>query len=470
MNTEKTNRAFGLRDKLGYMFGDFGNDFMFIFAGLFLMVFYTKVLGISAELVGVLFLVARCVDAVTDVTVGRLVDKMKPGKHGRFRSWILIMSGPAALTSFLMYQSSLAGASMGIKVVYMFVTYLLWGSVCYTCVNIPYGSMASAITENADERASLSTFRSLGASLAQLIIGVIAPLLIYSTDIDGNQIVNGSRITIIAGVFSLAAFICYMICFFTTYERVKFDNSDMAGGKPDSFFKTLKGLATNKPLLGIIVAAILLLLVSLLTQSLNQYLFIDYFKNSKALSLMNFVGLLPAVIIFPFVVPISKKYGKKEASAVGCIIGGISSLVLYFLHLKNITPFILISIVGYFGFGFFNMVIWAFITDIIDDNEVKTGHREDGTIYAVYSFARKLGQALAGGLGGFALGLIGYDSSVQVQTEAVANGIYDIATLIPGIAYILVGLVLIFLYPLNKKRVEYNVDYLKKKREGAGKA
>lgn len=470
MNTEKTNRPFGLRDKLGYMFGDFGNDFMFIFAGLFLMVFYTKVLGISAELVGVLFLVARCVDAVTDVTVGRLVDKLKPGKHGRFRTWILRMSGPAALTSFLMYQSSLAGASMGVKIVYMFVTYLLWGSVCYTCVNIPYGSMASAITEDADERASLSTFRSLGAALAQLIIGVIAPLLIYTTDANGNQIVDGGRITIIAGVFSFAAFVCYMICYFTTFERVQFDNSETSDGNNESFFTTLKGLVTNKPLLGIIVAAILLLLVSLLTQSLNQYLFIDYFKNSNALSLMNFVGLLPSVIIFPLVVPISKKYGKKEASAVGCIIGGISSLVLYFLHLKNIAPFILISIVGYFGFGFFNMVIWAFITDIIDDNEVRTGHREDGTIYAVYSFARKLGQALAGGLGGFALGLIGYDSSVQVQTEAVANGIYDIATLIPGIAYILVGLVLIFLYPLNKTRVQYNVDCLKKKREGAGRA
>lgn len=466
MNTEKTNRPFGLRDKLGYMFGDFGNDFMFIFAGLFLMVFYTKVLGISAELVGVLFLVARCVDAVTDVTVGRLVDKLRPGKHGRFRTWILRFSGPAALTNFLMYQSALTDASMSLKIVYMFITYLLWGSICYTCVNIPYGSMASAITEDSDQRASLSTFRSLGAALAQLIIGVVAPLLIYTTDVNGNQLVDGGRITLIAGVFSLAAFLCYMICYNMTYERVKYDDKK-SKAKDGGFLATIKALLSNKPLLGIIIAAILLLLVSLLTQSLNQYLFIDYFKNSTALSLMNFAGLLPTVIIFPFVVPISKKYGKKEASAVGCIIGGVASLVLYFLHFREVTPFILVSVVGYFGFGFFNMVIWAFITDIIDDNEVRTGNREDGTIYAVYSFARKLGQALAGGLGGFALGMIGYDSSVQVQSAKVADGIYNISTLIPGIAYILVGLVLIFIYPLNKKRVQYNVDYLKKKREGA---
>lgn len=463
MNTDKKLKPFGWRDKVGYMFGDFGNDFMFIFAGLFLMVFYTKVLGISAELVGVLFLVARCVDAVTDVTVGRIVDRMKPGKHGRFRTWILRMCGPAALTSFLMYQSGMAAASMTVKIIYMFVTYLLWGSVCYTCVNIPYGSMASAMTEDADERASLSTFRSLGAALAQLMIGVIAPLLIYTTDANGNQIVDGSRITLIAGLFSLGAFICYIICYFMTYERVQF-NTDPNSQK-SSFGNTLKGLLTSRPLIGIIVAAILLLLVSLLTQSLNQYLFIDYFNNSNALSLMNLVGLLPSVVIFPFVVPVSRKFGKKEASAIGCIIGGISSLLLFFLHLESVGVFIAISIIGYFGFGFFNMVIWAFITDVIDDYEVKTGNREDGTIYAVYSFARKLGQALAGGLGGFALGLIGYDSSVQVQSEAVADGIYNLATLIPGIAYILVGVVLIFLYPLNKRRVQYNVEYLKKKRE-----
>ena len=463
MNTEKNCRPFGWRDRIGYMFGDFGNDFAFIFASLFLMVFYTKVLGISAELVGVLFLVARCVDAFTDVTMGRIVDRMNSTKHGKFRVWILRMSGPAALASFLMYQSSLAGASMTVKIVYMFVTYLLWGSICYTAVNIPYGSMASVMTEDADERASLSTFRSLGATLAQLIIGVAAPLLIYSTDANGNQIVEGGRMTLIAGLFSLAAFICYMLCYHMTCERVKLEKDP--DQKDENFFVTLKGLIKNRSLLGIIIAAILLLLVSLLTQSLNQYLFIDYFKNKNGLSLMTLLGMLPSVLIVPLVVPISRKFGKKEASAIGCILGGISSLLLFFVHTDSLALFITISILGYFGFGFFNMVIWAFITDVIDDREVQTGRRDDGIIYAVYSFSRKLGQALAGGLGGFALGLIGYDSSVQVQTQAVADGIYNVATIIPGIAYIAVGLVLIFIYPLNRKRVLENVEYLKNKRE-----
>ena len=132
---ERIKRPFGWRDKIGYMFGDFGNDFTFIFASLFLMVFYTKVLGIKAELVGVLFVVARLVDAFTDITMGRIVDKVKINKNERFKPWIRWASGPVALASFLMYQSGLAGANMGVKVVYMFATYILWGSICYTAVN-----------------------------------------------------------------------------------------------------------------------------------------------------------------------------------------------------------------------------------------------------------------------------------------------------------------------------------------------
>lgn len=459
---ERKLRPFGWRDKIGYMFGDFGNDFTFIFASLFLMVFYTKVLGIKAELVGVLFVVARLVDAFTDITMGRIVDKIKINKNERFKPWIRWASGPVALASFLMYQSGLAGANMGVKVVYMFATYILWGSICYTAVNIPYGSMASVISENTDDRASLSTFRSIGAALASLVIGVVAPLLVYSTDANGNQIVEGGRMTLIAGVFSVAAVICYLICNALTTERVQIETNK--NGEKVSIVSTLKRLGTDRALLGIILAAILLLLASLLTQSINQYVFIDYFKDKTGLSVMTLVGVIPSFVIAPLVLPITRRFGKKEASAVGCIIGGISSFVLYFLHTSSMWTFILISILGYMGFGFFNLVIWSFITDVIDDQEVKSGKREDGTIYAVYSFARKVGQAAAGGLGGFALAMTGFDESVQVQSQAVVDGIYDVATLYPGILYIAVGLVLIFIYPLSKSRVNENVATLKIKR------
>lgn len=466
MNTEKEARPFGWRDKIGYMFGDFGNDFTFIFASLFLMVFYTKVLGIRAELVGLLFVVARLVDAVTDITMGRIVDRVKPGRDGRFKPWIRRMCGPVAFASFLMYQSGLASASMTVKVVYMFATYILWGSICYTAINIPYGSMASVISEDGEDRASLSTFRSIGAALASLVIGVVAPLLVYTTDANGNQIVEGGRMTMIAGIFSLGAIICYLICYFLTTERVQVAPGE--AGERVGILGTLKRLVSDRALLGIILAAILLLLASLLTQSINQYVFLDYFKDKTGISAMSAIGIIPSLILAPFVLPITRKFGKKEASAVGCLIAGAASILLYFLHVKSMWVFIAISTLGYVGFGFFNLVIWSFITDVIDDQEVKTGKREDGTIYAIYSFARKFGQAVAGGIGGFALARTGYDETVQVQAKAVADGIYNVATLYPGLLYLGVGLVLIFIYPLGKNRVRENAAALKKKR-GDGK-
>lgn len=125
-----------------------------------------------------------------------------------------------------------------------------------------------------------------------------------------------------------------------------------------------------------------------------------------------------------------------------------------------------LAAVGFLGVSYFNLIIWANIIDVIDDVEVRTGKREDGTVYAVYSFARKVGQALAGGLGGYALGLIGYVSTAKTQSAEVLSGLYKLATVVPGILFLCVALMLIFVYPLSKKKVEANVEYLRIKREG----
>lgn len=461
--SEEEIRPFGMRDKIGYMLGDFGNDFTFIFASVFLMVFYTKVLGVSTSMVGILFLVSRFIDAFTDVAMGRITDRASTSKNGKFRPWILRMAGPVALASFLMYQSSMANASMNVKIIYMFVTYILWGSIFYTSINIPYGTMASVISSDADDRAALSTFRSVGAALASLVIGVGAPLLLYTTDAAGNEIVEGGRFTAIAGVFSLLAFISYFFCYFMTKERVKIV-ADKNVTQP-KLAQSLKTLMKNRALIGIILAALLVLLAALLTQSLNQFLFVDYFKSKTALSVMSLVGILPMIVLAPFAVPITRRFGKKEVGVVGCLMGGASSLLLFFLQTESVVLYIIVNVIGFLGFGVFNLIIWAFITDVIDDQEVATGVREDGTIYAIYSFSRKIGQALAGGLGGFALSIIGYDSTVQIQSQNVADGIYNISTLIPGILYIGVALCLLFIYPLSKNKVEANILELKVRRD-----
>ena len=252
-------RDFGRRDKIGYMFGDFGNDFTFIFASSFLMVFYTKVLGISGGMVGTLFLVARFVDAFTDVTMGRIVDAAPPARDGKFRCWIRRMCGPVALSSFLMYQTAMAQASMPWKIVYMYVTYLLWGSIFYTSINIPYGSMASAITTEASERTALSTSRSIGATLAGLVIGIVTPLFLYTTDADGSQVVRGGgTFTVVAGIFSILALLCYLVCYRMTTERVAVERD--VDAESVSFAATLGAIARSRALLGMIGAAVFLLL------------------------------------------------------------------------------------------------------------------------------------------------------------------------------------------------------------------
>ena len=453
-------RKFSLKDKIGYMLGDLGNDFFFILASSFLMVFYTKVLGIAGEVVGTLFLVARAVDAVTDITMGRIVDKSKPTKNGRFRPWILRMAVPVVLAGIVMFIPAAKNLTYAGKLVYIYITYLFWGSICYTAINIPYGSMASAITEDPVERTSLSTFRSIGAAIAGVIVSVGVPLFIYTYDSSGNQLILGDRFLPVVLVFGALALICYGLCYILVRERVTPPPKE----QDISFGTALKGMLKNRALWAIIAAAIVLLLSSLLSNTMNLYLFMDYFKSKEAMSVAGFLQTACTLLLAPFSAIIAEKFGKKEASGVAVLFTSVIFFLLFMLRIRNPWIFCIFLIFGNLGVGLFNLMIWAFITDVIDSQEVLTGTREDGTVYAVYSFARKIGQALAGGLGGYALTLIGYVSSTEnvVQAPEVVERIYTVSTLIPAICYFIVAVILIFWYPLSKKRIAENQRIIKK--------
>ena len=456
-----TLRPFGTRDKVGYMLGNVANDFTFIFASLYLQVFYTDVLGINAVLVGTMFLVARLVDAFTDTAMGRICDKTKATKNGKFRPWLLRACGPVALASFLMYQTFATGLSMPLRIVYMFVTYLLWGSICYTCINIPYGSMASVMSNEPDDRASLSTFRGVGSMIPQILVGVVVPMFLYTTLEDGTKVANASMFPTIALIMSIAAAACYIICYFMCTERVKVTEA----GKSVSFADTVKALAGNRALIGISLVFICYLGAQMLNQTINNYIFKDYFGDTMGLSVMNAAGFAPALILAPCAVPLARKFGKKELGIFASILGTVAFGALFLMRTTNMWLYTVINIVGLLGFGLFNLIIWAFVSDVIDDQEVRTGTRDDGTIYAVCSFARKLGQAIASALGGWSLGWIGYvEGSLSGQAQSVKDGIYNIATLVPMILYLAVGICLIVIYPLNKKKVNQNAAELKARR------
>ena len=459
----KTNNssvpAFGMKDRIGYMFGDFGNDFTFILSSMFMMKFYTDVMGIYPFVVGLIMMAARFVDAFTDVTMGQIVDRSKPTKDGKFRPWIKRMCGPVAIASFLIYQSAFADMAYGFKLVWLIVTYLLWGSIFYTSINIPYGSMASAISSDPTDRASLSTWRTIGATLASLVIGTGTPLVAYIT-VDGNPVLDGSRVTILAGVFSVLAIICYLLCFNLVRERVEVP----ANNQKFNLLALGKSLVTNRALLGIIAAALLLLLAMLGMQGMTGYVFPNYYKNAGAQSAVSLISSISILVVCaPLASKLSAKFGKKELSVVSCFLGAMCFLVCLLVHPENVWVYIAFYVAAFIGLGFFNTVIWAMITDVIDDAEIKNGIREDGTIYAVYSFARKLGQAFSSGMVGGLLSLVGYTEKTAFD-PAVTEGIFKISCIVPIVGLIAVALALLFIYPLNKKRVEENAAELARRR------
>ena len=464
MDNKLSSRPFGTRDKVGYMFGNIANDFTFILASMFLTVFYTDVLKINAALVGTMFLLSRIVDAFTDTLMGRIADKVKAGKAGKFKPWLIRMCGPVALASFLMYQTAVAEAPMGVRVAYMFVTYLLWGSVCYTAINIPYGSMASVMSNEADDRAALSTFRGVGSLIPQVIVGVVMPTFLFEkVMVEGEEVSVAipNAFPVVALALAILSAGCYILCYYMCTERIPVDDK---AKENVSFGQTIKALFSNRALIGIVIVYISFLGAQMLNQTINNYIFKDYFNNTMGLTVINAAGFVPALALAPLAVPLSRKFGKKEVGIFAAIMGSVSYGLLFLIHTTNMWLYVVLSIVGSLGFGLFNLIIWAFISDIIDDHEVKTGVREDGTVYAVCSFSRKIGQAIASAMGAWSLSIIGYVEGATKQTDAVASGIYNIATLVPAILYIVVGVVLAFVYTLDKKRVLKNVEILKERK------
>lgn len=456
---ENAKRPFGMRDKIGYAAGDFANDLTFVIASLFMMKFYTDVMGVSAGLVGLLMMVAKVVDAFTDVIMGQIADRSSYTEKGKFAPWIRRFAGPVAVASFLIFAPYFADKPMGFKVFWMFFTYILWGSVCYTGVNIPYGSMASAMTDKPEERTMLSNWRTIGATVAQIVIAVILPMVVYTTDAEGHQVLSGTNVMIASAVCSILAVVIYMVCYHLTTERVKLSS----GADQKSITELFGVLFTNRAFVGIVVSALIFLLVQMTLTGMNNYIYPNYFNNSTAISIASLLGCVITLILSTFITRITDRFGKKEVSAAGAFIGAAALIAAYLIHTESVVVFICLFLVAWIGLALFNLVCWAMIIDVIDDIEVRKEIRSDGTVYSVYSFARKLGQAAASGLTGALLSMVGYTAETAFDTDVV-NGIYNVTCLFPGIGFILLGLALVFLYPLSKDRVQENVAELARRR------
>ncbi|MFX3618531.1 MAG: MFS transporter [Sporolactobacillus sp.] len=452
-------KPFGIRDKIGYMFGDVGNCFILGLVNGFLMIYYTNVLGISGAIVGITFLIAKIFDAFIDVGVGHLADISKLSSEGRFRPWIRKMRYPFLFASILLFIPLVNHFSMYGKIGYIFITYILY-NVFLSTVNIPYGALASAISSDSNERASLSTFRSVGSAVAGTATGFAIPIFMYGANDAGKQIISGNHFFLIALGCAVLAYISYEFTYKLTYERVRVEKTGQVKMK-----KLIKGLFTDRALLALVVADMFIVINQILATTNLTYLFNDYFHDKLAMSVAVSFNFISVILMAPFATFFSRKFGKKESSVVTLLGASVIYFIMFTFHLHNQWVFLALLFFGTIGASYFNLMVWAFITDVIDYHQTITGLREDGTVYGVNSFSRKIGQALAGGISGFMLSLIGYQSSSAggvLQTAVVSNRIYMLATLIPVVCLLIAMLILAFWYPLNKMKIQETEHILKK--------
>ena len=335
----------------------------------------------------------------------------------------------------------------GMKLPYAYITYIGFG-MAYTAINIPYGSLASVMTSDPVERTALSTWRNLAATFSMIILMVLTPKLIF----DANNAVSVKGFVIAAVIYAVIANIAYQLSYNMTTERVVHEAKE--NQEKASLIETIKTLGKNRALIGLILGSLGTLTAVFLPSSLNAYLFKDYFQAPGLLGLGGMVGMVGTFIALPLTTKLVAKFGKKNVSTYSLVISIAAYAVMVFFPSKNPYIYMALSVVSGVGVGFYNMIVWALVGDVIDYQEYISGKREEGTVYAAYSLARKLVQAIVGSIGGFALAAIGYQSGAATQTTEVAESIRMIITVIPLIGFVFGFITMKFVYNLSNKKLE----------------
>ena len=465
--TNYISRTSGLKSKdyVGYAMIDLGGCLVFSLVTTLLQKFYTDIFSLSPLFIMFMFVAARVWDAVNDPIMGRVADSVKPSKWGRYRPWILYIAGPLALSAVLMFVKwPFAGKNYAATCVYATVTYILFG-MCYTVLQIPYGALASVVTTDEKERTKLSVWRSAGATIGSIPVLLIASFA-YEKRLDeaGNVILgeNGRPLQdmvykpVIIGVVLMAivAVIVLLIAFRLNKERVVVKDR----GEKKSTKEIIRLLFKNRAFLAVSVAGMLLLAGQMFTQSFYTYLFDDYF-GANWMNLASQACTYFPMLIFMFLTPgLVRRFGRKEICGTGMLIAACANLILFCL--KGVAPgilmylFLLLCFISGCGMVFMVLQVWAMATDAIDDIEVHTGRRDDGTAYAFFMFFRKMGQVIAAVIVNGALLAMHYKvEKGAVQTMENLKKMYNLATLIPAALFGIMAAVLLLWYPLSKKRV-----------------
>ena len=420
---------------LGYGAGDVANNLTFSMASAFLLIYYTDVAGIAAGTAGTIFLVVRIWGGLTDLFAGARVDRTST-RWGRFRPYILFGAIPLMATNIALFTIP-SGLSDSGKVIFAYASYALF-SLAYSFVNIPYGSLAAAMTQRPDERAKISTIRIIAASVTILLLAIVV-----SPQIEGSDDLQRS-LTITVIVIAVVGVALYLWCFLSTRETVARSTQKV------SLKGTLSMMRQNRPLILLCSASLLFLTGMFSLQAVGVYYARDVLGDAGyyiVLTTVQTVGMILAALAVPNAVEALGKRRAYLASGVIAVVGGIGVAMA-----PGSVPAIGITAFGVLGFGMgaINTLVFALQADTVDYGEWKSGVRAEGSNYAVLSFTRKTGQGLGGAAAAYTIGLGGYVSGAESQPDGAETAIRVAAGALPA-GFILASAAVMLAYPLSER-------------------
>lgn len=474
----------GIKEVAGYTTAEAANMFNLTYITSYLKIFMTDVLKIAPKHVGYMFIVTRLWDVINDPLWGAVIAKRKAGRDGKFRQYLRLMAVPLGLSTilcFLPYNRAVQNTTILLAICYF--VYILYCTM-YTAMNIPFGSLASVITDDPKGRTLLSTARSVGSGVGGAVVTLIAPFVVYvgtgvidQTTGKEIEVADGNRMFIYALLMGVMSIIFYLVGHKNIKERVPAIDEEKI-----DFKKTYLGLFKSRPFVMITLSGVLIS-GQLQFNSFNAYLYKNYFTNTSLSVLGTICTYLPMAALILFTPKLAAKYGKKELCGKMSIIAAIASVFLavtansetfiYWINpQQGIYPawlFMLCLLLIGFGYTFVSLTCWAVVMDVIDYQEYITGERNESAVYSAYTFGRQLGQAIADAGGLFLLQWAKYDSETAgigfIAENGTSNKIMFICTIIPAVVYTGVWLIFRFGYPLTKEKLEPVYAALREKHE-----
>ena len=442
-------RAFGIRDCLAYAAGDLGCNMSFALKST-MSIFWTQFMGMDLWY-ALLLIVVQVWDAINDPLIGSIIDAdRRTYKKNKFLSYIwagsigLIIGGACCFLPF-------PNAPTWAKFIIFIAGYVVWDAF-YTVANVPYGSLLSLISNDVKDRASLSAWRSVGSIFGNMLPMVILPFIIY--DKDNNLI--GERVFIAALIMGILGFFCFQFMIKNTEIRVDLDVTLNEEAPKFNVLKAFGNFIKNRPAVGATVAAMGMFIGMQGATTAVTVIFQSYFKNVQISGIVQLFAMIPIVVFTPLARNAVAKFGKKELATFGSIVSMVAGLGLFIIFPENtkldLLIYIICQLLYSLGLGIYSTVSWAMMGDAIDYNEWKTGKREEGTVYSLHSFFRKLAQGIGPSLVLIvmvAFGYVGANEGNQLWDVAVNMRYIVAATFMFSAILQFIGLGLV--YNLDKK-------------------